>query len=192
MNIPLFPLQTVLFPGGVLPLRIFEPRYLDMVSECLREEAPFGICLIEEGREVGAAATVREVGTLARISWFEQREDGLLGITVDGRERFRICSQAVQPDQLLRAEVRLLPAETARRVPEKYQTLSGLLEEIFNQLGQPYARLVRQYDDAAWVSARLAEFLPLPLPIKQALLEMDDVLLRLEHLQQAIERSDFV
>ncbi|HEY0720771.1 MAG TPA: LON peptidase substrate-binding domain-containing protein, partial [Gammaproteobacteria bacterium] len=96
LRIPLFPLHSVLFPGGPLALRIFEPRYLDMVSRCMREECAFGISLIQEGDEVGDAAQPYEIGTLARISYFERRPDGLLGITVRGEQRFRIIDTEVQ------------------------------------------------------------------------------------------------
>jgi len=192
MNIPLFPLHTVLFPGGVLPLRIFEPRYLDMVSECLRAESPFGVCLIREGRETGTAAAIHEIGTLVRISWFEQRADGLLGISVDGQRRFRVCAQTVQPDQLLRGRVELLAEEKSSPLPQRYAALAELLQTLFEQLGSPYTRLRAQYADAVWVGARLCELLPLDLAIKQRLLQLDDPLERLERLQAAISAGDFV
>lgn len=191
LNVPLFPLHTVLFPGGVLPLRIFEPRYLDMVSECLRLDSPFGICLIREGREVGAAADTYDIGTLARISWFERRDDGLLGINVDGVQRFRVLATEVQPDQLVRAEVELLAPEPACAVPADGMPLVALLQGILDQLDFPYARLERRYEDAVWLSARLTELLPLKLELKQYLLQMDDSLARLERLQAIMESGDF-
>lgn len=192
LNIPLFPLHTVLFPGGVLPLRIFEPRYLDMVSDCLRQDSGFGVCLIREGKEIGAAASTYEVGTLARISWFDRRDDGLLGINVSGEQRFRILASEVQSDQLIRAEVELLMAEPSCVVPEDYQHLVQLLQGILDQLDFPYAKLPRRYADAAWLGARLTELLPLKLELKQYLLQLDDPLARLERLSAVMESGDFV
>jgi len=191
VNIPLLPLHTVLFPGGVLPLRIFEPRYLDMISTCLRESSPFGVCLIRAGQETGLAASTCEVGTLVRISWFERRPDGLLGIDVDGVQRFRILQSAVQNDQLILANIELLADEPACAMPAEWQSLVSLLQTMLAQLQFPYARLTPRYDDAVWVSARLAELLPLKLELKQALLQTDDPLLRLQKLQAAIEAGDF-
>lgn len=192
LNIPLFPLHTVLFPGGVLPLRIFEPRYLDMVSDCLRQDSGFGVCLIREGREIGAAASTYEVGTLARISWFDRRDDGLLGINVSGEQRFRILASEVQSNQLIRAEVELLAPELSCAVPEDYQHLAQLLRGILDQLDFPYAKLPRRYADAAWLGARLTELLPLKLELKQYLLQLDDPLARLERLSAVMESGDFV
>ena len=100
-ELSLFPLGTVLFPDGPLALRIFEPRYLDMVSACLRNDQPFGVCLIRSGREVGAAASPFAVGTLARIVDWHRSDDGLLGIVALGTRRFRVLETRTQPDQLL-------------------------------------------------------------------------------------------
>ena len=109
LTIPLFPLNTVLFPGGPLPLRVFEPRYLDMVSRCLKTNTAIGICLIQDGNETGEAAQTYDVGTLGHITYWQKRSDGLLGITVRGEQRFRICSRNVEPSQLIVAEVEPLP-----------------------------------------------------------------------------------
>ena len=192
LHIPLFPLHAVLFPGGVLPLRLFEPRYLDMVSECLRRDSPFGVCLIRAGHEVGAAADTYAIGTLAHIRWFERRDDGLLGIHVEGGQRFRILHRTVQPDQLIRAEVALLAPEPACAVPADCTPLVPLLQGILDQLAFPYAKLERRYEDAAWLGARLTELLPLKLELKQYLLQMDDPLARLERLLAIMESGDFV
>ena len=126
-TIPLFPLRTVLFPGGPLALKIFETRYLDMVCRCLRDESGFGVILIREGEEVGKAAEIYDVGTLGQISYWEQRKDGLLGITVTGEQRFRILDSEVQSNQLRVAEVELLPNADPIALPEKYQHMVTLL-----------------------------------------------------------------
>ncbi len=191
LTIPLFPLHTVLFPGGVLPLRIFEPRYLDMVSECMRRDSGFGVCLIREGREVGEAALTYDVGTLVSISYFDRRPDGLLGITADGKARFRILSSEVLPNQLIRAEVELLAVEAPTPLPAEAWPLQELLRNILDQLDFPYAKLERRFDDACWVGARLAELLPFKLTAKQYLLQMDDPLERLERLRAMLDSNDY-
>ncbi|MFO7594187.1 MAG: LON peptidase substrate-binding domain-containing protein [Pseudomonadota bacterium] len=189
LSIPIFPLHSVLFPGGPLVLRIFETRYLDMVSRCLREESGFGVALIREGQEVGRAAEVYEVGTLGRISDWEQRKDGLLGITLTGEQRFRILGSEVAKNQLRTAEVDLLPNARPTPLPEKYQHLAHLLERMLGELEPPYATLARELDNAEWVGARLVELLPLELEQKQRLLQEDDPLQRLARLEGSLSRQ---
>ena len=109
IKIPLFPLNAVLFPGGALPLRIFEPRYLDMISECMKSEGKIGVVLIEKGNEAGMAAKAHDVGTVSYISYFHKRTDGMLGITLTGEQRFRVLSTDIKPNQLAVAEIELLP-----------------------------------------------------------------------------------
>lgn len=180
--IPLFPLQTVLFPGGALPLRIFEPRYLDMVSRCMQDDTGFGICLISEGSETGSAAETYEIGTLGDISYFHQRRDGLLGITIRGQQRFRIHEREVKPNQLTMVEVELLPNSPITEIDSQFEPLVELLHKTLDRLGQPYLSLPRHYEDLGWVSSRLSELLPLPLTMKQHFLQMDDPVERSERL----------
>lgn len=189
LTIPIFPLHSVLFPGGPLVLRIFETRYLDMVSRCLREGSGFGVALIREGEEVGKAAEVYEVGTLGRISYWEQRKDGLLGITLTGEQRFRILDSEVAQNQLLSAEVELLPNAGPSPLPEKYQHLAQLLERMISELEPPHTTMVKELDNAEWVGGRLAELLPLELVQKQRLLQEDDPLLRLARLEESLSRQ---
>lgn len=191
LRIPLFPLHSVLFPGGPLALRIFETRYLDMVSRCMKDESGFGICLIREGDEVGEAAQPHAIGTLGRISYFNRRPDGLLGITVQGEQRFRILAIEEQPDHLLIAEVELLPQVPSVPLPEQYQSLRQLLGSIIEQLDYPHRNMACHYDDAEWVSARLTELMPIPLEQKQLLLGLDDAIDRLERIAQIIESGQF-
>jgi len=186
MQIPLFPLHSVLFPGGPLALRIFEPRYLDMISRCMKDESGFGICLIREGDEVGEVAQPYDIGTLARISYFNRRADGLLGITAHGEQRFHIVASEERPDHLLVAEVELLQPVASVPLPSQYQHLTQLLSSIVDQLDYPYRNMETHYGDAEWVSARLAELLPLPLEQKQLLLSLDDALERIERLERMI------
>src|SRR4029453_5765515 len=130
-SIPLFPLHTVLFPGGPLRLRIFEPRYLDMISRCMRESSAFGVALITEGREAGGARRTTTIGTTARIVDFERLDDGLLGITARGEERFSITEVKTQSDGLNVAGVSFLPEEPAMEIPEDLEILAELLKQAF-------------------------------------------------------------
>ena len=186
-DLPLFPLQTVLFPGGRLPLRIFEQRYMDMASACLREGSAFGVCLIREGAEVGAAATPEPVGCLARIVEWDMEQLGVLRVTALGGLRFRVLSHRSQPDRLLRASVELLPQEQDAAVPPELQACAQLLERAIGQLPAHFPEPHR-LDSCAWVGARLAEALPLPLPTKQQLLEMSDARERLALLNGLLQR----
>ena len=175
MNVPLFPLNTVLFPGGPLPLRIFEARYLDMISECMKADAPFGVLLIREGQETGPASTY-EVGTLARIVDWYRGSDGLLGITAVGTQRFRLLSAQRRDDGLNVGEVELLPDVDTMPLPPEFSALPEILASIIDDLGRLYEDLERRYDDAAWVAYRFTEILPVELVHKQACLESEDVL----------------
>lgn len=178
-SLPLFPLHTVLFPGGVLPLRIFEPRYLDLVSDCLRNDQGFGVCLISAGQEVGAAAEAYQVGTSARIQDWDNTPEGLLAVTVRGERRFRILRLEVRADQLSVAEVEWIAEAPQCALPVEYAPLARLLDHLLDDLEPPFKTLPRALDDAGWVGARLIELLPLDPVEKQALLELDDPLLRL-------------
>ncbi len=185
-SIPLFPLKTVLFPRGCLPLRIFEPRYLDMISRCMKTGQGIGVVLIREGSEVGDAASTYDTGTLSEISYWHRRADGLLGVTLSGRQRFRIVSQKVQQDQLLLAEVELLPDVESPPLAADYQPMAELLEKIITQLEPPFSTMPVRYEDADWVSARLVELLPLPLETKQQLFEQVDIEQRLRILDRLL------
>lgn len=184
-ELPLFPLNTVLFPGGVLPLRIFETRYLDMISRCMRTDSGFGVVTIHEGRETGGQPTsIHPVGTLASIVDFDQTEDGLLGITCLGVQRLRVIDHHIQPDNLLIGEVRWLPDDPALSPLPSHEPLARVLRDLLeNEELQPYTRfLAPEWSNAAWIGNRLAELLPLPLQIRQALLEMTEPRQRLDIL----------
>jgi Lon protease-like protein len=189
-RVPLFPLNTVMFPGGVLPLRIFEPRYLDMVSDCFRHDMPIGVVLIREGQEVGQAAATYDMGTLSIISYWNRRNDGLLGITLRGTQRFRLLEHEILPNQLIMATVEALPVANPIQVHSKYQPMANLLRKIIAQLEPPYTTMLAHYDDLEWVSARLCELLPMPLEYKQQLLEYDDIIARIEQLYSMMQRSE--
>jgi uncharacterized protein len=175
----------VLFPGGRLPLRIFEQRYLEMAKACFKGGSPFGVCSIREGHEVGAPATPSEVGTLARIVAWDMPQLGLLHVTARGERRFRILSRSVQRDGLARAAVELLAEESDAPVPAGAGRSVKLLQSVIEQHPELFERPHR-LDSCAWVSARLAELLPLPLEAKQALLELDDAAARLAQLNALV------
>jgi len=185
VTIPLFPLHTVLFPGGPLPLRIFEQRYIEMVRDSIKNDSGIGICLIRDGSEVGEAATTYEIGTLSKISYWHRRADGLLGVTVTGEQRFRILSCEVADNQLTLAEVELIANEAAEPLPEAYQPLADRLRDIVEELGHPFITLEKRYDSADWVGARLTELSNLSLANKQQLL-LTEPLERLKQLQSLL------
>ena len=185
--LPLFPLNTVLFPGGPLRLRIFEPRYLDMISRCMRESSNFGVALITEGREAGGTARTTSVGTTARIVDFERLDDGLLGITARGEQKFSIVDVTTQSDGLNIADVNLLPPEPAMEIPEELGILAELLKQAFTQVGAAYGDEPPLYENASWVGMRLAEILPLPMQEKQQCLEMDNAVERLRLLRERLD-----
>jgi Lon protease-like protein len=188
-ELPLFPLSSVLFPGGPLTLRIFESRYLDMVRECSRTDSGFGVCLILGGGEVGAAAQPAAVGTLARIVDFYTLPDGLLGITAAGGERFHVERTRMRHDGLLRGDVEYLPSEPLLPVPAEYGLLATLLERIAEKAGGDYERAPHaNFDNASWVGFRLAELLPLENIERQQLLITNDPIARLRLLTEYLQR----
>lgn len=181
-RVALFPLNVVLFPGGLLPLRIFEPRYLRMVSECLRGDLPFAVAAIVEGSEVGGLAATAQTGTLARIIDWQQEEDGLLGLLCEGEQVFSLGEVEVEQDQLLRAEVERLPLAVPQPMPDDLSWMAELLDDLLGRMGEPYGRLAVSEPSADHVAARLIELLPLPLDEKQALFEIGDAAQRLHRL----------
>ena len=181
-TIPIFPLNTVLYPDGLLPLRIFEARYLDMVSECLRKDIGFGVCLIQAGQEAGEPAQYHEVGTLARITDWTQESDGLLGITAQGKQRFRVESASVRSNKLNEGVVEYLAEVEQHTVPDDYHSLQDLLAQFAEQFKLPHTIGKKELNDASCLSFRLAELLPLDLDAKQTLLETNDSLQCLEQL----------
>lgn len=192
--IPLFPLRSVLFTGGVMPLKIFEPRYLDMLSRCMREGCGFGVVLMRE--EVSDARwnaddpqpEIFDFGTLARITDFEQLPNGMLGITTVGERKFRVLTTFEQDDYLLMGEVELLPDEPEFALPEEFESLAGLLRQLLDHEMVRRLNLTVDLDDGRSVSWRLAELLPLIAPeIKQSLLQMRHPRERLTELQRIID-----
>jgi uncharacterized protein len=178
-ELPLFPLNVVLFPGGPLSLRIFEPRYLDMVRRCLKARGVFGVLLILEGEEAGVAADVAGTGTSARPVDFDTLPDGLLGLHCVGERRFRLARRWQQADGLNLGEVEFLPDDAPCAVPAEYLHLAELLREVLPRLGGGYTHVEAHYEDAGWLGNRWAEILPLAPGEKLELLELADPLARL-------------
>lgn len=187
-SLPLFPLHSVLFPDGPISLRIFEARYLDMVSRCLKEETGFGVVLIRTGQETGPAQVVN-LGTVATIRDWDRLDDGLLGITALGERRFRVESVSETLDGLNIGEVTLLDEPPVQPVPGRFRHLSRLLEELLPRLPKPWRLVTPNLDDASWVGYRLAEILPLNMGEKQRLLAMNDPAERLEAISRYFERD---
>ena len=187
-SLPLFPLHGVLVPGAALDLRIFERRYLDMVGECGRNGSGFGICLILEGNEAGTPATPVAFGTEAVIEDFGNTPEGLLSLRVRGRRRFHVLRTRVRDTGLIVADIEWRDdvAPTSRLRPE-HALLAELLRRILLQVDaghvDPDPAL---FDDAAWTGWRLAELLPLSMPQRQALLQLDDPHARLQYLLDGI------
>ncbi|CAN5274588.1 LON peptidase substrate-binding domain-containing protein [soil metagenome] len=192
-ELPIFPLNTVLFPGGVLPLRVFETRYMDMVRECMKGDQRFGVCLITAGSEVarkrGEAATPERVGCLAEIRDWDMREMGVLNITTIGRERFRILGSATSTGGLIRASAELIEPDLPTPVEDEHAACVQLLARIIAELEERHAQPPDADDegtrtfpfaepytlgDAGWVANRLCEVLPVPLKAKQKLMELED------------------
>ena len=186
MRIPLFPLNTVLYPGGPLPLRIFEARYLDMISGCLKNESPFGVLLIKQGAEAGPVTTF-DLGTLARISDWYQGSDGLLGVTAIGERRFRLLASERQKDGLNIGDVEVLGEEPHVPLPDHFKPLAEILEGVLDSLGKLYDSLDKDYTDAGWLSYRFAEILPISTEAKQEYLSIEDPVERLERISSSLK-----
>lgn len=181
-SIPLFPLRTVLFPGGPLPLRVFEPRYLDMISRCMKDDAEFGVIMIRDGSEVDDVQ-IADIGTRARITDWYQGSDGILGVTAVGTQRFVLQSVDKQADGLYIGTVEELAAEPEVQLPAEYEPMATLLKAVIEDLGKLYDPLPKHYADSAWVAARFAEILPMEVEQKQTCLEIDDPIERLEYVR---------
>ena len=189
IDIPLFPLPTVLFPGGYLPLRIFEQRYIDMVRECSTKASCFGVCLINNSEGTEHPATHLRVGTTAEICDFSTLDDGLLGIACQGRERFVIQNTRMRDNGLLMAQVNILSEPGMIDVPEEYSVLSLIAGRFMEQVGANYpAFKPSDLQDASWLAYRLSELLPLGNDERQSLLQIADPLKRLQVLIEVLPR----
>jgi Lon protease-like protein len=186
-ELALFPLRTVLFPGGLLPLRIFEPRYVDMLGRCMSEGGEFGVVLIVQGDESGAVAAMAEIGTTARIIDFNTLPDGLLGLMCRGARRFRLRSRRQQGDGLHLGTIEWLADSPPSALAPEHRPVARVLGRVLKELGVTGQLLEVNLDDAGWVANRLAELLPLERALQQELLELDDPQERMRRLAPLIE-----
>lgn len=206
MRLPLFPLNAVLFPGGSLPLRVFEARYMDMVRDCLRNSSQFGVCLITRGRETGKQAECEPVGCMASIAAWDMQKLGVLNIRTLGTQRFRVRHAAAQPDGLLVGDVEEIAADVDAPLAPEHQPCATLLARIIDDLNAQREAALRDHPDDAgmlaanaierphmlhssvWVGNRLCEVLPVSLRAKQKLMELDDARTRLDIVQRFLRQ----
>jgi uncharacterized protein len=198
-SLPLFPLEAVLFPGGILPLKIFEVRYLDMIGKCHKAGAPFGVVSLTQGNEVrqpGATEAFTAVGTLATITDLETPGPGLMMIRACGTQRFRITSRDQLKHGLWIADVERLPGDSKVAIPQDLQFTATALRQLIHSLELKTSSREKlpiqeplQLDDCGWVANRWCELLPLTVPIKQRLMELDNPLVRLELVSDVLAKT---
>ncbi|MGH1359727.1 MAG: LON peptidase substrate-binding domain-containing protein [Burkholderiaceae bacterium] len=199
VEIPIFPLSAVLFPEGVLPLRIFEARYMDMVRDCLKSETRFGVCLITDGGEVGQPAEHTSTGCAAAITEWDMEQLGLLNIRTIGQERFSIETARTEKSGLIIANVSFIEPECDVQVPAEYAACVPLLERIVRGLVEketnPMRKMIEapyRFESSSWVSNRLCEFLPIPAPTKHKLMMVDDPVARLTVVHDFLKRQGII
>lgn len=192
VRLPIFPLKTVLFPGGLLPLRVFEPRYMDMAKDCLKDDSPFGICSITSGNETGAPAAFAPVGTIAKIRNWDMPQLGILNLITEGGSRFNTSAHEVTASGLIVADVSLLQEEDPEAAPEPPSVLVELLEKLIERVGDDHFTAERHFEDANWVSYRLVEILPIKLSVKQKLLEVNDSEVRLRVISEFLRLQGMI
>jgi hypothetical protein len=179
-RLPIFPLGTVLFPGGALPLRVFEARYVDMTRECMKNGSPFGVCLIKEGTEVGAPAVPHTTGCLAEIRDWDMQQLGVLSIQTRGTMRFRILETSAAPDGLIRARAEPIETDAPASIRAEFSQLRAILRDIIPKVPAELIPEPHLFEDAIWLSNRLSELMPVPALAKQKLMELEDADMRLE------------
>lgn len=217
MQIPLFPLNTVLFPDGVLPLRVFEARYMDMVRECMKRNTPFGVSLIVRGAEIGGVAQPEIVGCMATIRTWDMPQLGVLHIRTIGGQRFRIRHTHSEASGLLRANVDLIEPDEDVPIAPEHRPCADLLRRVIDDVGAQRAEKRRELtgeesaiagevdaiggapfepphrmDSSVWVGNRLCEVLPVPMKAKQKLMELDDARARLGIITQYLKQHSVI
>jgi len=191
-TVPIFPLQTVLYPGALLPLKIFEVRYMDMAKACLKDGRPFGICLIKEGHEVGVPAIPERIGCLARIAECDMEDLGILKVKAEGVERFRIVSSEVNQAGLVIGEIEKYEPETLAGDATGFAECVEFLRKVIAGIGAQRFAEPLEFGDASWVGFRLAEILPLRTDVKQKLLELTDPGLRVTILHRFLRQQQLI
>ncbi len=188
-TIPLFPLNTVVFPGGVQPLRIFEQRYLTMIKQAIADNTAFGICAIREGTETGTPAVPYTVGTLVHITDWDMPQNGILHIDTLAQERFVIRSTQADSSGLLMGTVESISSEPTMSIPDDLELAVEILRHIVDEYGDAHFPAPHAFDNAVWVGYRLSEVLPLKIKVKQDLLEMNDSVTRLRILTEFLKKQ---
>ena len=188
----IFPLGTVLFPGGTLPLRIFEQRYIEMTKACLRDERPFGVCLIREGSEVGDPAVPETIGCLARIERWDMPQLGLFQLIARGGERFRLIDTQVAKNGLMTGSVERFAEDETECLMVPDPACREVLKLIIDRVGEKHFPTPISLDDAAWVAFRLAEVLPFDARVKQEILELPNTRERLMRLRELLVEKGLV
>jgi Lon protease-like protein len=192
-ELPLFLLNAVLYPGGRLPLRVFETRYMDMVKACLRRNVPFGVCLLARGDEVlapgGEAARPKDCGTLATIVNWDMPQLGILNIIAEGGQRFRVLEHRAESSGLVTARVEILPDPVVTPIPGDYARLVPMLRGLIEAMEEDSPPKPHRFYDSAWVAYRWAELLPLPGPLRQHLLELEDGADKLDTIYRFLEEE---
>ena len=200
--LPLFPLNTVLFPDSILPLKVFETRYIDMVRDCMKKDAPFGVVLIKSGQEIGAAAEPENVGCLAHITNWDASQLGVLLLRTQGGARFRILETRAHKNHHLEARVEMLD-NIASVIKKEHAACANTLELVIHDINSkgraeqgtdfenPFTETL-QLNDAGWVANRWSEILPIPLKAKQKLLELDDPQIRLTIIDQYLQQHHII
>lgn len=186
-ELPLFPLNTVLFPATLLPLRIFEPRYVDLIGHCMRDNSGFGVVALMSGVETGRADKTHLIGTIARIIDFDQGADGLLNIVVRGDERFHVRGTTTQADNLLLGKIAELDNVAQLPIPEEFSALLVLLDEIASKMNIGKSREPAPVT-ASQLAYRLAQYLPFPVPAKVAMLGIGDPRELLQQLSDQVSQ----
>jgi uncharacterized protein len=186
----IFPLGTVLFPGAALPLKIFEQRYLEMTKTCLRDDRPFGVCLIKEGREVGDPAVPQAVGCLATIEQWDMPQMGMFQLLARGGDRFRLIESRAAKSGLITGVVERFPPDSPVDLVD--DACRRILELIIERVDVSRFEKPFRLCDASWVGFRLAEILPLDMRTKQELLEMTEATQRLSRIRALLEEEGLI
>jgi Lon protease-like protein len=201
--LPLFPLKAVLFPDGILPLKVFETRYIDMVRECMKDNKPFGVVLIKSGQEVGSAAEPEAIGTLAHIIDWDMPELGVMMLNTRGGGRFHILETRVLADQRLEARIEMIATDTPVPVSDMHVACAKTLKIVMDDIAakghtehgegfvSPFSHPI-QLESAGWVANRWCEILPISLKARQKLLELGDAQSRLAIVHQYLQQHEII
>ncbi|MES2354711.1 MAG: LON peptidase substrate-binding domain-containing protein [Pseudomonadota bacterium] len=187
--ISIFPLNAVLFPGGILPLKVFEQRYMDMAKQCLKDNDIFGICLIKEGQEAGTPAIPETIGCTARITDWDMEQLGVLQLRTMGEARFRILDSDANTKGLITANIEMIPAEQDIELPAEFRSCADLVRKVVEGVSEASFAKPYRFESATWVGYKLSEFLPLKIAAKQKLMELSDPIARLQILAHFLKQQ---